>query len=98
MSSPRSRSLTETRMDRVLVFASTIAASYGTFSAADILGRSRKLPLPDARHELMTQLWESGLTLAEIGRLLKKHHTTVLHGVRRVLGSEYKAISQGRSQ
>ena len=43
----------------------------------------RLKPIVTARHELFKILYESGLTLSQIGRLFKKHHTTVLNGVRK---------------
>ena len=47
-------------------------------------------PIVTARHELFKMLYESGLTLGQIGRLFKKHHTTVLNGVRK---AEARALS-----
>jgi hypothetical protein len=48
-----------------------------------ILGKQRQRPIMAARHELMFRMSrETGLTIADIGRRLKRDHTTVLSGIR----------------
>lgn len=71
-----------------------VGKAYGIEPEA-ILGRQRFKPLPDARHEVMARLWESGMALAQIASLLDMDHTTVLYGVRKVLGAEYAKLSPG---
>jgi chromosomal replication initiation ATPase DnaA len=62
----------------------SVARRHGV-SVDGLLGRARTAPLAAARHDLMCCLWASGVAYAEIGRLLGRDHTTVMHGVRRAL-------------
>lgn len=55
-------------------------------SPADILGRSRKREIVDARHLYWLLLRNSGLTYQAIARMSGKHHATVINGVRRMNG------------
>jgi hypothetical protein len=36
----------------------------------------------------MAALWLSGITIADVGRVMGRDHTSVLHGVRKALGPE----------
>lgn len=59
---------------------------------AEVLGRGQSAIVSRARHELMAQLWRSGLAAAEVARILERDHTTVLVGIQRVVGpDEYRA-------
>lgn len=71
-----------------------VGKAYGVQPSA-ILGRQRFKPLPEARHEVMARLWEGGMALAQIANVLDMDHTTVLYGVRKVLGAEYAKLSPG---
>lgn len=47
---------------------------------ADVLGRRRHASIQRARNALYAALRETGLSTVEIGYLLDRDHTTVLHG------------------
>ena len=49
----------------------------------DIKGPSRKAYICRARWDAMKLLRERGLSLPSIGIMLNRHHTAVLHGLRR---------------
>ena len=46
---------------------------------ADITGPVRRRPLVTARTEIYWELLETGMSIAEIGRICGRDHTTVLH-------------------
>lgn len=71
-----------------------VAEDYG-IAVADVEGRTRVPPAPEARREVMTRLWERGLAQAEIGRLLGRHHSTVNDAVRKSFGDTYAELSPG---
>lgn len=48
-----------------------------------LLGLSRRRRIAWARQDFMLQLSEAGVAYAEIGRLMNRHHTTVMDGVER---------------
>lgn len=61
----------------------TVAQSHGV-RVSEIKGQTRLRHVAWARQEAMSRLHERGLSLGQIGRMLgHRHHTTVLHGVRR---------------
>ena len=62
----------------------SVAARHGVTTKA-LLSRKRTALLAQARHELMADLWGSGLAYIEVGRLLGMHLTSVMHGVKQVL-------------
>lgn len=64
-----------------------VAAEHG-INAADLRGSCRTARVCKARHEFMRGAYERGLgSLQQIGRFLGgRHHTTVLHGIRRARG------------
>lgn len=60
-----------------------VAAAHG-MKPKDILGRRRSKPFVTARHAVICALADNtGLSLAGIGRLINKDHTTVLHALRK---------------
>jgi chromosomal replication initiation ATPase DnaA len=51
-------------------------------SLAEMRRQSRRKPVVEARQALMWLLYRrAGLTYSQIGRALKRDHTTVMHGV-----------------
>jgi chromosomal replication initiation ATPase DnaA len=46
----------------------------------DLRNASRVRPICHARHEAMLQMVEAGFTVSQIGRFLRRDHTSVLHG------------------
>lgn len=59
------------------------AANAHRVSADDILGKSRKAHLVDARMDIVTAARDLGLTLEPIGRALHRHHTSIQNLERR---------------
>lgn len=51
----------------------------------EVLGRGLETHVVAARQESMFLLRASGMAFAAIGRMLGRHHTTCIHGVRRYL-------------
>ena len=47
----------------------------------DILGHCRTKRVTDARHWVFYEAHKRGIPYAEIGRLMNRDHTTVIHGV-----------------
>lgn len=58
------------------------AAISSGLTEADILGPSRQRFVCTARQWVMFEAQAAGFTLPQIGRVLKRDHTTVLHGIR----------------
>lgn len=61
-----------------------VAEEYGV-TAPQIMGRSRKSRIAEARHVAMLLLrTDSGLSTVRIGKLLQRDHSTVVVGIRNV--------------
>ena len=48
----------------------------------DLIGHNRFVPAMRARAEIASMLRRRGWSLAKIGKLMRRHHTTVLHMIR----------------
>ncbi len=59
-----------------------IGAKHGV-SLDDILSARRQTDIAAARFEISARLYERGLSYPQIGRLINRDHTTVIHAVRR---------------
>lgn len=57
-----------------------------------VVGKRRTRPIVACRYEIMWHLNRLGMSMPAIGRRLKRHHTTVLHGIRQ----HQKRIEEGR--
>ena len=79
-----------TLIDRVLGMVSTEFAVPVRF----ILGKGHFAEHVRARHAAMTILRHCGLSYPAIGRMLRKDHTTVMHGVRAMANhrERYRAL------
>jgi len=53
------------------------------FTISDIKSPRREYKLVRARFEIMAALKASGLSFPQVGRLLNRDHSTVMHGVRK---------------
>lgn len=51
--------------------------------AKDIMGRSRKAPIAQARFLVWFVARQQGMTLQQIARAFGRDHTTILHGIQR---------------
>jgi chromosomal replication initiation ATPase DnaA len=60
------------------------ACEYFNTCPMSVMGRSRQRQIVMARHVSMYLLKETGLTLAAIGEMYKKDHTTVIHAIKAV--------------
>ncbi len=67
----------------VRTYAREAAAGLGV-SASEVLGRQRFKNMVIARKAVMRRLWEDGFSTPEIGFMLDRDHTTVLHGLGRL--------------
>lgn len=52
-------------------------------SAKDIMGKSRKAPIAQARFLVWFVARQQGMTLQQIARTFDRDHTTILHGIQR---------------
>lgn len=64
---------------RMADIAQEVAAERG-LRMDDLRNASRVKALCHARHEAMLQMVEAGFTVSQIGRFLRRDHTSVLHG------------------
>lgn len=53
-------------------------------SVNEVLGRQRFKNMVIARKAVMKRLWDDGFSTPEIGFMLNRDHTTVLHGLGRL--------------
>lgn len=65
-----------------LELVAQIARQYG-LTASDLIGPSRVRSVCIVRWRAMKALRDKGRSLSSIGRLLRRDHTTVIHGLRR---------------
>lgn len=61
---------------------SAVAKSYG-IAETEIRGYSRQAPIVAARQRVMYLANQAGMSLPQIGRLLRRDHSTVKHGIDR---------------
>jgi len=54
-------------------------------SEADVMASDGRKGATQARQWVYTRLWHNGLSLPQIGRIMGKDHTTVLHGIRKTV-------------
>lgn len=64
------------------------ASAYYGIVPAEFLGRARAVDVNAARQELMTAMFLAGMSAAEIGRTLRRDHSTITHGVHSVKVSD----------
>ena len=62
------------------------AARWHDVSKEDILGHCRRPHIVRARWQVMRELRQRGWSLTAIGDAMNRHHTTVLHALRRLEG------------
>lgn len=55
-----------------------VAREYGV-SCADLTNGRRFQELVEARRECARRLYRDGLSVTDIGRVLKRHHSTIIH-------------------
>lgn len=65
---------------RMAEIAKAVAMRSG-LQVDDLRNASRVRPLCDARQEAMLQMVEAGFTTTQVGRFLRRDHSTVVHGV-----------------
>lgn len=74
----------KTTQARVRELAEVYAAKHGC-TVDDVFGRSRVANVVAARHAVMTDAWQEGWAYAEIARAFEVDHTSVMHGVDKIL-------------
>ena len=59
-------------------------------------GKGRSRAVVEARQALMFALWDGGMSYSAIGRLLDRHHSTIMYGVReaKVLRENHSAFRE----
>lgn len=68
--------------------AAQMIADLFKVSLLELKGKSRKAPIPDARHMVFWYLsYTTSMTLMEIGMVLNRDHATALHGIKKVNGA-----------
>jgi len=74
-----------TPRERIISDVQNIADDHGV-TVEDIFGKRRHAPIARARQEAFTALRWYGFSYPQIGRIFGRDHSTVIHGVRKVLG------------
>ena len=74
------------------------AASRFGVSPEEIKGYSRVQGIVDARQWVCMEAHDRGVSTVTIGRVLKRDHTTVMHGIKRARAREaaFRQTAQGR--
>lgn len=67
---------------RMLRLRELVAGSGFTVDHVMDKSRLKNVPLVHLRQDIWLDFRESGMSLAEIGRMFKRDHTTILHGIR----------------
>lgn len=81
---------------QILSIAESVTTVTGV-SVEAMLGRCRMARISDARQRLWASLWRMGWSIGELGRVFDRDHTTIMHGLRRVVpGHEYASKVVGR--
>ena len=58
-------------------------SDFTCISVKDIMGKSRKAPIAQARFLVWFVARQQGMTLQQIARAFDRDHTTILHGIQR---------------
>jgi chromosomal replication initiation ATPase DnaA len=69
-----------------------VAGEYDV-SFGEIIGDSHRAPLVQARWEIYAVLRARGWSLPKIGHRMRKHHATVLYGLRRYAGASARQLA-----
>ena len=81
-SADAAQALAEHRMSRAMSAAKQVETETG-LPAIVILSRCREPDIVAARYRVIQILHDSGMPMAAIGRCLRMHHTSVMHGLRK---------------
>lgn len=83
-------------IDIVYIHGKILAAKHN-ITYNELMGDTHLTHVSIARKELYLALFNEGLSIAEIARRLNRHHTTIIAGLRRLLGEKrYKEIIKER--
>lgn len=72
-----------TQLNTVPVQFITAQARNRGITLSQMVGPSRDARAAHARQDAMLAAYEAGYSMSSIGRAFNRHHTTVLHGIRR---------------
>lgn len=71
-----------TPKEKNLAAIEAIAQEHG-FTAEDILGKSKFKMLVKVRRKCVVMLREKGYSTTEIGRIMKRDHSTIVHSLQK---------------
>lgn len=69
-----------TPKEKNLLDIDNIAQNYG-YKAADVLGKSKFKKLVEVRRECVAMLRAKGYSTTEIGRIMHRDHSTIVHSL-----------------
>ncbi|RYF50288.1 MAG: hypothetical protein EOO38_06030 [Cytophagaceae bacterium] len=69
-------------VSRVEQYAAEAAAAHD-ITAEDVMGNGRSIEFVQARWSMWRRLSDEGFTLYAIGQAVGRHHTTIMHALRK---------------
>ena len=76
-----------TPRERNLTIIDHIASDYG-YDRHDIIGKRRFKVLVEIRHECIKFFREQGYSTPDIGRIMKRDHSTIVHALQKMAKAE----------
>jgi len=76
-----------TPRERNLAEIDAIAELHG-YTVEDILGKSKVRPLVEVRRKCVVRLRKKGYSTTEIGRIMQRDHSTILHSLQKMAAME----------
>ena len=76
-----------TPREKNLIIIDHIASDYG-YDRHDILGKRRFKVLVEIRYECIKLFRERGYSTPEIGRIMKRDHSTIVHALQKMARAE----------
>jgi len=76
-----------TPRERNLAEIDAIAELYG-YTVEDILGKSKVKPLVEVRRKCVVRLRKKGYSTTEIGRIMQRDHSTIVHSLQKMAAME----------
>lgn len=84
-----------TPRERTLNLIATVCEQFDV-CPQDVLGRTRFAHIVRARFQCYADLYAMGLTASEIGRVFKRDHSTILHGLKRAENQQLVLFARWR--
>ena len=76
-----------TPRERNLAEIDAIAELHG-YTVEDILGKSKVRPLVEVRRKCVVRLRKKGYSTTEIGRIMQRDHSTIVHSLQKMAAME----------